>query len=102
MPPIIYLIHLAAPVHPDRPSRHYLGIAPTGQLAARIQAHRDGRGSPMLRAATARGIAWDVAITWRGTRTDERRLKQLHAAPSLCPLCRVFPYEPRWLRRAEP
>jgi hypothetical protein len=44
-------------------------------------------GARILAAAVDRGIGFDVVRTWEGGRELERRLKDLHNAPKLCPRC---------------
>ena len=81
----MYLIHLAAPVCPTRPARHYLGS--TVDLDARIAHHQHGTGAKLLAAANDRRIPWTVVRTWDGGRGEERALKNQHNAPRLCPTC---------------
>lgn len=71
----LYLIELAAPL-PGTKARFYLGS--TNNLARRLEQHRTGKGSPMLRRASELGITYK-SITWkqyhheaRGRRTESR------------------------------
>jgi predicted GIY-YIG superfamily endonuclease len=85
VPGTVYLLHLATHY---RHARHYLGW--TRDLPQRIAEHRAGHGSPLLRAAAAAGITFEVAASWPGTRTDERRLHRYKNSPArLCPICRA-------------
>ena len=61
----------------------------TDDIAARLEAHRSGRGARLMQVITEHGIGWSVARTWPGGRQDERRLKNQKHAPRLCPLCRT-------------
>lgn len=83
-PGTIYLVHLHRPY---RHARHYLGWA--ADVERRLAEHRAGRGSPLLRAAAAAGIEFQVVRTWPGTRFEERRLHRFKNTPArLCPICR--------------
>ncbi len=80
----VYLIHLQRPY---RHARHYLGW--TMDVERRLAEHRGGGGSPLLRAAAAAGISFEVARTWPGDRHLERRLHRYKNTPArLCPICR--------------
>jgi hypothetical protein len=86
--PVVYLIHLDSKLGSDHPkggAGHYLGT--TVDLDRRLAQHRDGTGAKILAAAAARGIGFDVVRTWPDGRTEERRLKNHHNAPKLCPTC---------------
>lgn len=78
----VYLIHFARPY---KHARHYLGY--TADLPARIEQHRNGTGARLLQVITQAGIAFDVARTWAGGRDLERKLKNHHHGPRLCPIC---------------
>jgi predicted GIY-YIG superfamily endonuclease len=77
----LYLIELAAPL-PGTNARFYLGS--TNDLARRLEQHRTGKGSPMLRRALELGIPYK-SITWRAycyearARRTEARLKRWHS-----------------------
>jgi hypothetical protein len=86
----LYLIHFERPY---RHASHYLGFLDTSRrslqeaLDTRMDFHRAGRGSRLLRAVSAAEIDWEVVRLWEeGTRTDERRLKG-HSSTRLCPTC---------------
>ena len=80
----VYLVHLARALHG---ARHYLGF--TTNVAARVKRHKAGRGTPLLGAATKRGIPWRVVRTWRGRDGYfEQDLKRSGPLASLCPICR--------------
>ena len=72
-----YLIELEKPLGSDAHSaRYYLGWA--ADPYARLNHHRKGNGSAMLRAAVERGIRFDLVAVIPGTRADERRYKKQH------------------------
>lgn len=97
-PGTVYLVHLQRPY---RHERHYLGWA--ADVQRRLAEHRAGDGSPLLRAAAAAGIGFDVVRTWPGTRFDERRLHRFKNTPArLCPICRGKPAESPAPRRHLP
>lgn len=81
-----YLIHF------DRPfnhARHYLGWTSYSGVEGRLERHRTGDGSKLLRAVAAAGIGFEIVREWRDTSRDfERSLKNKKNSPKLCPLCR--------------
>lgn len=85
----VYLIHFSRAIgdldNPHGAAQHYLGY--TDDLAARLEAHRSGNGAAIMAAVAERGIEWVVARTWAGDRGLERRLKNWHNSPKLCPIC---------------
>ncbi len=89
-PETVYLLHFLEPIgNPDNPramAQHYIGWSPTP--AQRIAKHTAGNGAAIMRAVQARGIGFEIAITWPGGRDLERRLKRWHKARQLCPICR--------------
>lgn len=85
----VYLLHFAQPISPAHTCRHYLGFA--DDLERRIAEHRAGRGSRLCEVARERNISFEVARTWQGSRKLERRLKNWHNSPKLCPICRAQP-----------
>ena len=78
----IYLIHFTQPY---KHARHYLGWA--SNLSSRLQHHRQGNGARLMQVIRQAGISWSLARTWAGDRKEERRLKNWHNAPELCPIC---------------
>ena len=79
----VYLVHFARSYHG---AQHYLGFST--DIPKRVRAHRTGRGSPLLKAVTERGISWRVVRTWQ--RKDgyfEQSLKRGFALKDLCPVC---------------
>jgi hypothetical protein len=80
---IVYLLHLERSY---RHARHYIGF--TQNLEQRLADHRAGRGSPLIAAAIADGIEFELAAIWEGDRYDERRLhRQKNTRTRLCPIC---------------
>lgn len=80
---MLYLIHFEQKYHH---ARHYLGY--TEDLEHRLEEHRSGKGSPLLKAVTEAGIEWSVVKTWpMGNRSLERKLKNRNHSPRLCPYC---------------
>jgi hypothetical protein len=94
----LYLIHLDPPY---QHARHYLGYVKVSprftvdeSIATRLDYHRRGAGSRLLRAASRAGAVLKVVRVWpEGTQTDERRLKG-HSSTRLCPIC-----NPDWEKR---
>lgn len=80
---MIYLIHFAKPF---KHAKHYMGFT-DGDIDARINRHRAGDGSKLLRAVKQAGIGYRVVRTWSGGRLFERRLKRRKNTPKLCPIC---------------
>ena len=72
-----------------RLARHYLGWA--SDLAARLEAHREGRGARLMEVVKERGITWHVSRTWEGSRDRERAIKDRAESPRLCPDCTPSP-----------
>lgn len=80
----VYLLHLSTKVADH--AGHYCGW--TRDLQARLEEHRAGRGARLLAVCRERGITFELARTWAGSRQDERRIKRMKAGPRLCPVCR--------------
>lgn len=78
----VYLIHFSEPL---KHAHHYLGY--TRDLAARMDAHRNGQGARLLQVIQSFGIEYTVVRTWPGGRKLERQLKNQHHTPRLCPIC---------------
>lgn len=82
---VVYLIHFARPL---AHARHYLGFCQSYEgVESRLSYHAHGRGSKLLAAVSAAGIPWDIVRIWRGTRDDERALKNANGAGPYCPVC---------------
>lgn len=46
-----------------------------------------GSGSRLMQVVGQLGIDWRVVRTWSGNKALERKLKNQHNAPRLCPVC---------------
>lgn len=83
---VVYLIHFDVPLHH---ARHYIGFCRSyAGLETRFEYHSRGQGSRLLRAV---GTGWKLVRLWKGSRDDERRLKNRKEAPALCPVCSPKP-----------
>ncbi len=114
----LYLIHFDRPVGTAKQkAQHYLGHA--DDVDARVADHlattwerfeepaqlSDGRrdlgcahgaGANLLGAVNAAGIARKVVRVWKkGNKVEERRLKNHHHGPRLCPICNPAHWETR-------
>ena len=78
----IYLIHFEERL---ALAGHYLGY--TDDLVERLKQHKSGNGARLMEVVTEQGIDWCLARTWKGSRKLERRLKNRHESPRLCPIC---------------
>ena len=82
----VYLLHFDRPIAPGRHTcQHYIGKA--DDLEHRIAEHRAGNGARLTQVAHERGITFVVARTWNGGYALEKRLKNQHNGPRLCPIC---------------
>ena len=79
---LVYLLHFHEPYHH---ARHYLGSAE--DLEKRLDQHRRGVGARLVHVISQAGISFTLARTWKGGRKKERRLKNQHHNPRLCPIC---------------
>lgn len=89
---MVYLLHFVDPAtresRPYRHARHYLGYTAGTDLVERMRCHRNGRGARLVAVILAAGLDFTVARVWPdGGRRLERKLKRLHNAPRLCPIC---------------
>ncbi len=82
---IIYLLHFS---RPHRHARHYMGW--TENLPARLKRHRAGNGARLIEVIINDGNSFDLARIWTNAdRAQERRLKNGHNSPQLCPICKT-------------
>ena len=82
----VYLIHFHEKL---KHAQHYIGWSDDGNLEKRLEHHRRGTGSALMKAIKKAKIKWSVARTWgRVDRHFERRLKNCKAAHRFCPICR--------------
>jgi hypothetical protein len=88
---IIYLVHFDQPIgdlkNPRGFASHYTGW--TLDLPTRLADHAQGRGARLMAVVGERGIGWQLARIWTGTRTRERSLKRSGGAARRCPVCRL-------------
>jgi predicted GIY-YIG superfamily endonuclease len=88
-PGTIYLLHFDKRISERHTAQHYVGY--TTYLPARALAHLKGRGARLTQIAKERGIGFVIARTWQGDRSFERKIKDRHDGPRLCPICRHAP-----------
>lgn len=88
---MLYLVHFDRPF---RHARHYLGYTfengddAHAAVAKRLDRHRRGHGSRLLRHVADAGIGFTVVRVWPGLGRDaERRLKRSGHGPRHCPVC---------------
>lgn len=79
----IYLIHFDEKFGH---SRHYLGWA--SDFEKRMERHRKGRGSNLIKKIQEAGIDWQVVRKWENVGPQaEAELKRYKNNRRLCPLC---------------
>ena len=86
---MVYLLHFDRKL---KHAQHYIGFVDGGKkrLDARMQYHRSGRGSKLMKAVTEAGIGFVIANTWPdGDRNFERSLKNRKNARHLCNICKT-------------
>ena len=84
----VYVIHFEKPMFH---ASHYIGSSVN--IPARLAVHHAGNGSPMLRAATERGIKWSLSHVMfcdneHQARNLEKKIKRHKHNRDYCPLCR--------------
>lgn len=84
----VYLLHFERRISKRHTCQHYMGS--TDDLEKRLALHRRGLGSNLTRVAKQRGIGFELARTWAGDRKMERKLKNRHGGPRLCPICKAL------------
>ena len=88
----IYLVHFWEPF---KHAQHYLGFTADGEdvlesVEKRLDRHRSGRGSVLLRHVSEAGIKFSVVRVWPGlSRNAERSLKNRRDNKRICPVCNV-------------
>jgi hypothetical protein len=86
--PTVGVNYLLPFVPPYRHAGHYLGFAECSGLQNRLRKQATGRGANLVAVALAAGCTFELVWLRPGTRDDERRRKNLKAAPRLlCPVC---------------
>lgn len=79
----VYLIHFDSPLSH---ARHYIGYA--SNIPKRLELHKQGQGSRLLKAVQESGIGYKIVRLWTGKDGSfERKLKSQGGAAHLCPLC---------------
>ncbi len=85
---MVYLIHFDQKFHH---AQHYLGFVDhlnNHTLESRVEYHKKGKGSRLLRAVALAKINFDVVRTWPdGDRNFERSLKNKKKASQFYPIC---------------
>lgn len=82
---MVYLIHFEVPF---KHAQHYIGYSKDQNYEARIEHHRKGTGSALMKAILKAGIQWKVVRTWPNEDGNfERKLKNRKNAKCLCPIC---------------
>jgi predicted GIY-YIG superfamily endonuclease len=66
---------LGNPENPRGTAQFYVGYCDDNRPNQRLAEHRAGRGAAITRAATERGIGFDVVLTLPGDRATERAIK---------------------------
>lgn len=82
---MIYLIHIEPAF---KHARHYIGFTSRDDVNLRLNEHKNGTGSIMLRHAVRAGCELILANTWQGDRTAERRMKKQKNSKRFCPICK--------------
>lgn len=83
----VYLIHFDEKL---AHAQHYLGFAEI-PVRERLDRHKAGNGSKLVRAVMQNGITIRLARVWSGEEVDrhfERSLKNQRNGRKLCPICR--------------
>lgn len=86
---VVYLLHFHRPISERHTAQHYIGWA--YHLGSRVEQHLAGRGARLTQVAKERGITFEIAATWPGSRSYERQIKNRKNARKLCPICRRQP-----------
>lgn len=88
----VYLIHFDQAIGNQEKTRglaqHYLGWS-SKPVKERLKQHENARGARILAVLQEKGIGWKLVRTWDGPRALERKLKNYHNNPRLCPICRA-------------
>lgn len=84
----VYILHFATPIGNAANARalasHYIGFS--DDLDARLTKHRAGKGSKLVAAAVAKGIAFDV-YHWPAPLATEKLIKRTKKTALYCPAC---------------
>ena len=82
---MIYLLHFRQPL---KHARHYVGFSTDKRtFRERMNHHASGTsGVRILEVIKQCGIEFEIAATWEGDRTLERKLHR-HGKTRICPIC---------------
>lgn len=98
----VYLLHFERPIGNERHSaQHYLGST-SRSVRKRVEEHRatkwtpgegiqSGHGACIMGAVNYHNIPFQVAKTWKGGRSLERKLKNTKNLKNYCPICNPNP-----------
>src|SRR5947209_5512226 len=78
----VYLLHFNELF---KHAKHYLGYA--NDVEHRLDQHQHGCGARLMEVVVQAGITFELARTWPGDRSTERKLKGYHSGCKLCPIC---------------
>ena len=68
-------------------AKHYVGYAEEG-IEQRLERHKRGNGSRLLRAVKEAGIDFNIVRVWKDVdRYFERKLKRQKNSKRFCPVC---------------
>jgi hypothetical protein len=81
---ILYLLCFAH--NPLAHAKHYVGFAES-KVEERIKKHGTVDGSKIMMAVRASGKTYVITGFCKGTRRDERKLKNLKGLSKVCPIC---------------
>jgi predicted GIY-YIG superfamily endonuclease len=82
---MVYLIHFDEKFYH---AQHYIGYSADKLFDKRIEHHKKGTGSSLMRAIMKAGIGWNVVRTWSNEDGNfERKLKNRKKASGICPIC---------------
>jgi len=84
---VVYLIHFDRALYH---ARHYVGFTEGEDPDKRLERHRAGHGSKLLRALNMEGIRYRIVRTWKGGRDLERKIKRQHNTARKCPVCLLY------------
>ena len=79
---MVYMLHFTTPLSH---AKHYVGF--TDNVPQRLNRHRSGHGSPLVKAVQENGSSFVLARLWDGDRKLERRIKDQKNSPRFCPIC---------------
>jgi len=93
----IYLLHFDSPISDNHTTQHYIGYSSQAP-AKRLATHRAGFGARLTQVAIEKDITFDIVRAWWGSRSDERKFKNMKQAPRYCPICQDRPSRVTWLK----